>query len=302
MYYLIKESLIKSTAKEIENTTYPYVIVFDSISWQNEKGNFPYAEDLLEEDLYYTKADVNFHCLSGSFSIPNHENLDLDDSTFLFLLNEKGIIFVDDSGYVNSAISYITKTKKWIEPSIERFLYDLLDYIVKDDLRIMERYEMTLEEMEDDSDNQSHDDLDCLNRIRSEIRRYNTHYEELIDLTQEFYENENSFFNPSNLHYFKSCLSRIERLSNTTYYLRDYVLQINDTYREKIAEKQSNITTLLTVITTIFAPLTLITGWYGMNFKYMPELSLPISYPIVFIVALVIAISLLYYFKKKKWL
>lgn len=303
MYYLIKDKLEETNKKGLALSDSPYIITFSSKQWQSEKKNYPVSQNIEEEtDIYFTKADVNYHCLSGSFSIPNHDNLDMDDDTFLFYLNEKGMIFVDDSGYVDKAISYIIKTKKWQEPSLERFIYDFLDYIVKDDLRIMEKYEMQLEKMEDSNDSQSEDDLESLNKTRSEIRRLHIHYEELIDLTQEFYENENNFFKNDNLHYFRSYLSRLDRLSNTTAYLRDYVIQINDTYREHIAIRQNNITTLLTVITTIFAPLTLITGWYGMNFKYMPELDDTYAYPMVMVASIVIAVLLLIYFKKKKWL
>ena len=60
--------------------------------------------------------------------------------------------------------------------------------------------------------------------------------------------------------------------------------------------------TILTVVTTIFMPLTLITGWYGMNFTYMPELDSPYGYPIIIVVALMIAVASLLYFKRKKWL
>ena len=49
-------------------------------------------------------------------------------------------------------------------------------------------------------------------------------------------------------------------------------------------------------------PLTLIAGWYGMNFKYMPELEYKVSYPIVFIISIIIVIISLIFFKKKKWL
>ena len=66
--------------------------------------------------------------------------------------------------------------------------------------------------------------------------------------------------------------------------------------------KQNNIMTLLTVVTSVFMPLTLITGWYGMNFKYMPELNVPVSYPIVFVVCILIVVVSLLYFKRKKWL
>ena len=62
------------------------------------------------------------------------------------------------------------------------------------------------------------------------------------------------------------------------------------------------IMTVLTVITTIFLPLTLIAGWYGMNFTHMPELTWPYGYPVIIIVSNIIVIVCLIWFKKKKWM
>ena len=84
--------------------------------------------------------------------------------------------------------------------------------------------------------------------------------------------------------------------------LKDYTVQVKDLYHTQLDVKQNRIMTLLTVVTTIFMPLTLITGWYGMNFKYMPELEMRYSYLVVIAVCLVIAIGSLIFFKKKKWL
>jgi magnesium transporter len=60
--------------------------------------------------------------------------------------------------------------------------------------------------------------------------------------------------------------------------------------------------TLLTVITSIFLPLTLIAGWYGMNFRYMPELNWKFGYPAVFLLSVIIVIACIRYFRKKKWM
>ena len=60
--------------------------------------------------------------------------------------------------------------------------------------------------------------------------------------------------------------------------------------------------TILTVVTTIFMPLTLIAGWYGMNFRYMPELDAVWGYPVIIIISILIVIGSLLFFKKKKWL
>ena len=84
--------------------------------------------------------------------------------------------------------------------------------------------------------------------------------------------------------------------------LRDYAAQIRDLYQAQLDVKQNRIMTLLTVVTTIFMPLTLIVGWYGMNFRYMPELEWRYAYPVVAGVSVLIVIGSLIFFKAKKWL
>ena len=56
------------------------------------------------------------------------------------------------------------------------------------------------------------------------------------------------------------------------------------------------------MVTTIFMPLTLIVGWYGMNFTNMPELDSPLGYPLVIVVSIAVIVGMLVFFKKKKWL
>ena len=96
--------------------------------------------------------------------------------------------------------------------------------------------------------------------------------------------------------------NRAERLHNHVELLREKLNQINDHYQAKIAEQQNRIMTWLTVVTTIFMPLTLITGWYGMNFKGMPELSWKIGYPVVIVISIAIIVIEIIIFKKKKML
>ncbi|MBR3289563.1 MAG: magnesium transporter CorA, partial [Clostridia bacterium] len=84
--------------------------------------------------------------------------------------------------------------------------------------------------------------------------------------------------------------------------LRDHTMQVRDLYNVQLDVRQNHIMTLLTVVTKIFMPLTLIVGWYGMNFRYMPELNWPISYPAVLIVSVAVVVFCLILFKKKKWL
>ena len=108
------------------------------------------------------------------------------------------------------------------------------------------------------------------------------------------------FFADENIRYFHMFKNRVERLYSIAGYLRDYTEQLGDVYHLQLEAKQNRIMTVLTVVSTIFMPLTLITGWFGMNFRYMPELESPWAYPIVIAISVVIIVASLIFFKKKK--
>ena len=97
-------------------------------------------------------------------------------------------------------------------------------------------------------------------------------------------------------------MNRMARRHDSAVSLRDHTMQVRDLYSAQLEVRQNRTMTLLTVITSIFLPLTLIAGWYGMNFRYMPELESPLGYPVVIAVSIAIVIVSLVFFKKKKWL
>ena len=128
------------------------------------------------------------------------------------------------------------------------------------------------------------------------------YYDQLVDVAREFEENENNFFKAENLRYFRLFANRAARLYDNASSLRDYALHLQSLYQSQLDVRQNRIMTVLTVVTSIFMPLTLITGWYGMNFRYMPELEQPWAYPAVIAVSAAVVIVCIVYFKKKKWL
>jgi len=83
---------------------------------------------------------------------------------------------------------------------------------------------------------------------------------------------------------------------------RDMISGMLDIYMSSVSNKMNEVMKVLTIFAAIFIPLTFIAGVYGMNFQNMPELSMPWAYPAVWIVILVVGISLLGYFKHKKWI
>ena len=304
MFFLIKDTLKEISKEEIENSSEQYVAILTSNEWSHNKDSFDMGIDLESDvkEIFTTKAEVNYDSLTGSFFIPDRNDLS-SESRFAFALDEKGVVFIDDTGLAEKYIRNIQNTKKWRLPSLERFIYDFLDQIVKDDLRLMERYERELDAMENAILNEEKVlASERVNEIRGDIRDLLIHYEQLMDLGQELEENENNFFRSDNLRYFKLFLNRIARLRDRSISLQDYTMQIRDLYKSHLDIKQNRIMTVLTVVTTIFMPLTLIVGWYGMNFKYMPELEYWWSYPLVAVISFIIVLGSLLFFKKKKWL
>lgn len=303
MYYLINETLIETNLHECTCGKAPYVAILSATDWEQQKDSFSMGIDLdMSLEMDTTKAEVNYDSLTGSFSIPDRTCICGLRKEFRFALDEKGIVFIDETGYVLKAIEDIINTRKWRFPSLERFLYDFLEHIVYNDFKMLEAYESRLEKLEDSILKDEFDEtIEILNDIRGDLLDLRTHYEQMIDMTQELEENENNFFTEKNLRYFRLITSRIERYKDQVLALREYSMQIRDLYQTQVDVRQNKTMTILTVITTIFFPLSIITGWYGMNFAYMPELEYKWSYPILFGVCLLVILTGLIISKKNKW-
>lgn len=72
-------------------------------------------------------------------------------------------------------------------------------------------------------------------------------------------------------------------------------------YLSSMSYKMNDIMKVLTIISTIFIPISFLAGFYGMNFQYIPEFSNVFAYPILIIVIMIIAVLMSYYFKRKRW-
>ena len=175
--------------------------------------------------------------------------------------------------------------------------------LIERDLRLLVETEQELGVIEDEilvSDLDKYPDK--LNDIRSFLMDMRIHYEQMLDLGQELEENENGFFKEENLRYFRLFTERVMRLMDQVKQLRDYTVQLRELFSTQLDIRMNRIMTVLTIVTVIFMPLTLIVGWYGMNFEYMPELQWRYSYVVVILVSAAILIGGIVWFRKKKWL
>ena len=305
MYYLIREVLTECTMEEALENEEQFVAVLTLDEWNDAREKIDMGIELEVDPaiVYSTKVELNYDSMTGSVSIPRRDNFEKKDIRFSYVLDERGIVFIDNGENAMKIVKGVKKTKRWGIPSLERFLYDFFEYILRDDQNLLDSYEKELERMEAGVTRyQKVIDITRVHEMRGDISDLRSHYEQLLDVGEVLEENDNHFFREDRIRYFQLLVNRVERLETRADFLRDYTIQIRDLYQSQLDVKQNRIMTVLTVVTTVFMPLTLITGWYGMNFRYMPELDEPWGYPAVILVSLLIVVGSLLFFRKKDWL
>ncbi len=124
----------------------------------------------------------------------------------------------------------------------------------------------------------------------------------LRELLNAILRSESPLLQEKTLIYFRDISDHVLRISEAIESTRDMVAGLLDIYITGISNKMNEIMKVLTVFASIFIPLTFITGIYGMNFEYMPELKWKWGYPLLWVTFLAIPVMLLIYFKKKRWL
>lgn len=215
------------------------------------------------------------------------------------------IIVVLDNGLENISIIINDAIKKANNKiTLEKFISYILNRIIDGSVGLLEKCEDNMIKIEDmiikgkTSKNTNKD----IFKLKKSLSLYFKYYKSIIRFVDMLMENDNDILDEENFKYLSIFESRIDRLVADVEYLIDETTHIQDLYRATLDYSQNNIMRVFTVVTTLFLPLTLITGWYGMNFKYMPELSWKYGYLGVFVISILIVISCIMFFKRKKLL
>ena len=301
MYYSIGEKLVRIKEEEISE---PFVAVLTSDGFKKDALPPGFDRSVMQHNPQqrFCKAEVHKEMLSGTISVPDKKCFD-KKMAFSYYINSSGVIFIDDSGLVAGLIEKTKNSVLWREPSVGHFFYTFLETLVENDLMHLEDIEDRLAKLETSV---LSDKLDGFMRsivsIRKEILSSSHYYSQLCDVALVLLENENDIFEESALRLLKHFSDRVHRLRQETQMLREYSLQISEAYQTQIDIRQNIVMKVLTVVTAIFLPLSLIAGWYGMNFQYMPELHWHYGYLYVLILSMIVVIGCLWIFKKKKFL
>ena len=213
------------------------------------------------------------------------------------------VVLVDDSEMLATHLKRIVKEKRLTEKSVGRFLYDLFELLIAKDLHHLEEIEDRAEALEDRVLTGELENFSTpMSELRKETMAWYRYYSQLDDVACELRENENGFFSDEECRLFHLFEERVIRLREESQLLREYCTQLQSLFQSEIDIRQNRIMQILTIVTTIFLPLSLLAGWYGMNFAGMPELHWKYGYPAIIAVSIgVVALSLWICKKKKFW-
>lgn len=300
MIYEIKQQL--RLIKLDQKLEAPYVEVILLEEWESRKNEFLKDEIKNFKEIDRCKIKEEAEYLWGTFVIPAKNNTE-EKRVFLYIIRQEGISFVDYTGSVAHIVQEIATHKTWKKPCIESFMYTFLEHLIENDYIYLREFENKLSKLEDSVVNGNVENFNHkMMAFRKEIAIWHHYYMQLIEVGRKFKENESMLFKEDGTRLFSLYGEHVMSLQNTTQFLREYAIHIREAYQTQIDIKQNKIMEILTIVTTIFLPLTLITGWYGMNFEHMPELKWEYGYPAMILGSIIVVMVCMRWFKRKNLL
>jgi magnesium transporter len=180
--------------------------------------------------------------------------------------------------------------------------YALIDIIVDNYFMILEKVSDRIEIIEEELVNQpSENTLQEIYALKNEMIFLRKSVWPLREVVNRLEKNEIQFITQSVKLYLRDVYDHTIQVIETVETIRDMLGGMLDIYLSSISNKMNEVMQVLTIIATIFIPLTFIAGLYGMNFEYMPELGWRNGYFIVWFIMIAIAAYMVYFFKKKDW-
>lgn len=252
--------------------------------------------------LEYCKAELVSGCVIGTLVIPNKENPSHDMLAVGYYMTRQHLILVDSERHLPTLQRMAEQVPLVMPATIVHFFLDFLEYLIQDDMRYLQNFEKRLSVIEDVLLDKPPKSLPpTILHARRELLVMNSYYLQIMDMTAVQLENQNQFFTAEELQIISVFSNRIDRLYDHTQMLREYALQIREMHQSQLDVRQNDTMRILTVVTTLFFPLSLLTGWYGMNFQNMPELKSPHGYLVIILVSIAVILAEIWYFRKKDW-
>ena len=295
----------------------------DSYNLQNDYVILSKFDEVCEvKDILRINEDSFVDCMSFDNSIRINPNKSFDSMVLrsleyiddeirefeahIYTADNFILTVADDGSFIYKFMKNLILNRAKSEKSTRYILYKINQYIIREYImngfEFVEMLEERILDIEDDmmeNTNSSH--IEEINKIRAIARKVVKNIRPLIYITDNAVSKDVRFLKEVELEEYNDMQGidfGIDKLYEFSIATRDLADKLLDIYSSKINEKTNSLITKLTILTAIAAPLTIITGVYGMNFKYMPELGMAYGYPITIGIMLLIILIGIHLFKK----
>lgn len=267
-------------------------------------------EDILHTNQRPKYSDYgDYLCVIVKSLAVNDGTIDYDSEQISFILGPNYLIsFLESLPGERDVFRNVSERIKSRRGKLARLgsdylLYALLDSVVDHYFLVLEHLGEKIETLEDKIAVQPQPELlHELHALKQNMLFMRKSVWPVRELVSALERGESAHIHETTLIYLRDIYDHIIQVIETVEIYRDMLSGMLDIYLSSVSNRMSEVMKMLTIISTIFIPLTFIAGVYGMNFDYMPELKWQYGYPLILTVMLAISLVMIRYFQKRKWL
>ncbi|MGK7393711.1 MAG: magnesium/cobalt transporter CorA [Candidatus Cyclobacteriaceae bacterium M3_2C_046] len=252
----------------------------------------------IEDNVAYVYVVMNMLTYDGEKGVVSEQvSLIITDNHVLSFQEQDGDTFEPVRSRLRSGKGKIRKS------GADYLFYSLIDTIVDNYFLVLEKIGDKLEELEDDLlQGPEEDTFNELHRLKKEIISLRRSVWPLRDVVNKLERDDIKLISQETRIFMRDIYDHTIQVIDAVETYRDMLSSMVDLYQSMAGNRMNQVMKVLTIISTIFIPLTFITGLYGMNFNYIPELNWKYGYFMVWGISLTLVGLMLYVFRKRKWI
>ncbi|QNJ98704.1 magnesium/cobalt transporter CorA [Constantimarinum furrinae] len=295
----------------------------DNITWSNINGLNNTPEIEIIGDHY------NLHPLIQEDIVTTNQRPKIDEYEDYLFLVFKMLHYNEDGEFVNEHVSMVLGSDYVVtfqeadgdvfdgvrerlqnakgrirSAGADYLMFALLDAVVDNYFSVIETLSEKIEVLEDQlfDDNIKDDITQDIQELKKEILRIRRAILPLREVINRLEKIDSKLIDERTHNYIRDLYDHIIQVSESVDIYREMIWGLMDMYMTTISNKMNEVMKVLTIMASIFIPLTFMAGIYGMNFDYIPELQYKYGYFVLWGLMILVFLGMLYYFKRKKWL
>ncbi len=309
MFYQFDDDITTVEVNDINShyITAGYVTIGEFEKIYSQFGFSSYTFDCCKENKsnFYSVCEIYDDYTFATLSL---NNLVEQQNSHIAIYIKKNILIIVDIESDCSVVrdNFLSAFNKYgcINISVGKLLYSFFDSFIKKDNKLIENEEFEINKLEqlvlEDKANENFSFL--LLRMKKELLVFKNYYEQVNCISERLIDNENEILEDEELKYILNFKEKTKVIKEDIDSLKSSIIHLQEAYSAYLDLKLNQTMKIFTVVTTIFFPLTVIVGWYGMNFTTMPEFAWKYGYLFVIILSVAVVVILTIIVKKRKWL